>query len=122
MCPLNACNIISLYQQHPFFIRIKDNRLVQWGKDKRPLKNFFDHLKEGGERALYHMIQNSDIVIVGKKIKGDYVAIASNVQKPEKILRTRFSKAGTPSPKRRKKTISVSMARRKSRLCVWRSG
>lgn len=52
------------------------------------MKSFFDHLEEGEERALYHMIQNSNIVIVGKKIKGDYVAIASNVQKPEKILKT----------------------------------
>lgn len=34
------------------------------GKDKRPLKNLFDHLEEGEERALYCVIQNSNTPFV----------------------------------------------------------
>jgi transposase len=45
-------------------------------------------LEEGEERALYHMISDSDLRGVGKKTKDGLVVICSNVQKPEKILKT----------------------------------
>lgn len=74
--------------QHPFFIRLKDNRLIEWGKkSKKPLKDFFNHLLLDEERALYAKINKLDILVVGKKIKDDYVVICSNVQNPNKVLK-----------------------------------
>ncbi len=75
-------------KQHPFFIRLKDNRLIEWGKkSKKPLKDFFVHLPLDEERALYAKINELNLLVVGKKIKGDYVMICSNVQNPNKVLK-----------------------------------
>jgi len=68
---------------------LKDNRLIEWGQNKkRPLKDFFEHLEEGEERALYTMINQLDLLVVGKRIKGEFVVICSNVKKPDKVLKT----------------------------------
>jgi IS4 transposase len=61
--------------------------LVQWGQSKRSLKNFFDHLIDGEERTLYHAIAQSTIMVVGKKIKNEFLVIASNVHNSKKILK-----------------------------------
>lgn len=73
---------------HPFFIRLKDNRLVAWHTRKRPLKDFFDHLNNDEERTLYTKINQLHLMIVGKKIKGEFVIICSNVQNPTRVLKT----------------------------------
>jgi hypothetical protein len=73
----------------PFFIRLKDNRVIDWGQNqKRPLKDFFAHLEEGEERALYTMINTLDLLVVGKRVKGEFVVICSNVKNPKKVLKT----------------------------------
>lgn len=79
---------LSLSKQRPFFIRIKDNRLIQWGLGKRSLKDFFHHLDVGEERALYHMIAEHNLVLVAKRLKDELVVICSNNQNPETILKT----------------------------------
>lgn len=73
---------------HPFFIRLKDNRLIEWSKSKRPLKDFFSHLPNDAERTLYTKINQLHLMIVGKKIKGEFVIICSNVQNPTRVLKT----------------------------------
>lgn len=68
---------------------MKDNRLIDWGqKEKKPLKDFFNHLEEGEERVLYTMINQLDLLVVGKRVKGDFVVVCSNVKNPEKALKT----------------------------------
>lgn len=72
----------------PFFVRLKDNRLIEWGKNhKRPLKDFFEHLPPGDERVLYAKINELNLLVVGKKIKEEFVVVCSNVQDPPKVLR-----------------------------------
>ena len=71
---------LPLSKQRPFFIRIKDNQLVQWGRGKRPLKEFFHQLDVGEGRFLYHMIAQYNLVIVAKRLKDEYVVICSNNQ------------------------------------------
>lgn len=75
--------------QHPFFIRLKDNRLIEWSKNsKRTLKDFFAHLENGEDRALYTKINHLNLTVVGKKLKDEYVIICSNCQDPKQILQT----------------------------------
>jgi transposase len=45
-------------------------------------------LKDGEERALYALINQLDLLVVGKKVKGELVVICSNVKNPNKILKT----------------------------------
>jgi hypothetical protein len=61
---------------------------VQWGRGKRPLKEFFHQLDVGEGRFLYHMIAQYNLVIVAKRLKDEYVVICSNNQNPETILKT----------------------------------
>ncbi len=72
----------------PYFIRIKDNRFVNWKLSKKPLKDFFNHLNDHQTRHLYNMFDDPRIFIVGKKIKGEHVIICSNVKDPDRVLKT----------------------------------
>jgi hypothetical protein len=72
----------------PFFIRTKDNQLVQYGRSKRPLKDFFGHLNTDETRHLYNMMDDSKIFIVGKKINGENLVICSNVHNEKVVLDT----------------------------------
>ena len=66
---------------------MKDNRLIEWGQNKkRPLKDFFEHLEDGKERILYTVINQLDFSVVGKRVKREFVVICSNVKKPNKVL------------------------------------
>ena len=66
----------------PFYIRLKDNRLIEWGQNKkRVLRDFFEGLAEGEDRSLYALINQQDLLVVGKKHKGEYVVVCSNVKK-----------------------------------------
>jgi hypothetical protein len=52
------------------------------------------HLGEGEERTLYKEIDHRNLIVVGKKIKGEFVVVCSNVRHPESVLstyRTRWS-------------------------------
>jgi len=72
----------------PFFIRVKDNQLANFGASKKPLKDFFTYLKTDESRALYNMMDDSRIFIAGKKIKDEYLVICSNVQDKDRVLKT----------------------------------
>lgn len=83
---------------HPFFIRLKDNRLIKWAEGskgrprsaaKRPLKDFFNDLPDDKERHIYKFIAGSELTIAGKKSKdGELVVVCSNIKDPRKILPT----------------------------------
>lgn len=74
---------------HPFFIRLKDNQLAQWGTQKKPLKDFFNHLPANEERHLYKMIAQCALTLVGKRLKtGEFLIVCSNTSHPCKILST----------------------------------
>lgn len=73
----------------PFFIRIKDNRLVPWGsQNQKLLKDFFSHLSLGQERPLYTTINDNNLLVIGKRIKDEMLVVCSNVKNPKKILKT----------------------------------
>ena len=71
----------------PFYIRIKDNQMANFGKTKKPLKDFFSHLNQEETRCLYGMMHDPRIFVVGKKIKNEFLVICSNVQDQNKVLR-----------------------------------
>lgn len=74
----------------PFFIRLKDNRLVDWSyKEKKRLKAFFEHQTHDEERVLYKKINKLNLVLVGKKLsESEYLIICSNINDTKKILET----------------------------------
>ena len=80
---------LSVVSWHPFFIRIKDNALVEWGKTNKSLTYFFHHLKDNETRTLYKQIATKELTIVGKKLKdGNLLVVCSNTKEPHMILQT----------------------------------
>jgi hypothetical protein len=77
------------YHQIPFFIRIKDNRLIELvqGK-KKPLKVLFSHLRDQEEHSLSTQLNKLGLVIVGKKIQGEYLIVCSNTLNVDQVLTT----------------------------------
>ena len=73
----------------PFFIRLKDNRLVEWGsQQKKNLREFFEHLSEDEERHLYKKINELGLIVVGKKLDDEYLIVCSNIKDPKQVLKT----------------------------------
>jgi hypothetical protein len=75
----------------PFFIRTKDNRLVEWAQDpaqKRKIQDFFVDLEDDQERYLYKMIHKHSLQIAGKKTKEGMVVVISNTTDVKEILNT----------------------------------
>ena len=73
----------------PFFIRIKQNRLVDWGGHKVQVGTFFEHLIAGNRpRKLYKNIDGYNLTLVGvPSKKGEMVVILTNTDKnPKKVL------------------------------------
>lgn len=64
----------------PFYIRLRQDRLVEWeGNGEKPLKAFFQHLKQGEKRLLYKEIANLPMVVAGTRSpEGELVLIATN--------------------------------------------
>ena len=57
-----------LYDQAiPFYIRMKKNRLVEWGEEDKPLAFFFQHLKSGERRLLYKEIKEMKLSLAGTR-------------------------------------------------------
>ncbi len=52
----------------PFFIRIKQNQLVNFGDHKKKLKEFFEHLNCKETRHLYHMLDDPDYLLWVKRL------------------------------------------------------
>ena len=72
----------------PFYIRIKENRLVDWGEEKVHAGTFFDHLTiRGKPRKLYKMIDGYDLILVGSRSKeGELVIILTNTDAKSSIV------------------------------------
>jgi len=74
--------------QGPFFIRLKDNRLVPWGAQPQKIREFLTHLGEGEERVLYKEIDHHDLMMVCKKLKDETLVVCSNLKNPATVLST----------------------------------
>lgn len=71
----------------PFFIRIKANRLVDYGGKQTPIAPFFAHLKRGQKRYLHKTLGGySCFIAATKSQEGELVIIMSNQDQGLKIL------------------------------------
>jgi hypothetical protein len=74
-------------QNIPFFIRTKENRLVEWGKVHRHLGVFFRHLNVGERRHTQHRLDGHLLYFAGTRSKeGELVIVLSNQNLGFKIL------------------------------------
>lgn len=71
----------------PFFIRIKDNTLVNFGNTKINVKDLLFHLTQNQTRCLYNMFDNNQLFLCCKRINGEFLVICSNVQNSEKVFK-----------------------------------
>ena len=73
----------------PFYIRIIDQRLVEWGtQNPRKLREFFDHLEPDEERHLFKAISTHNLTIAGRRNKkGELIVVISNDTNHKKILK-----------------------------------
>ena len=71
----------------PFFIRIKENRLVEWGSKMKHISVFFQHLKGREKRHIQFNLDGHLLFFAGTRSKkGDLVIVMSNQDKGLKIL------------------------------------
>lgn len=71
----------------PFFIRVKENRLVEWGPIRRHLSVFFRHLKVKEKRHTQHRMDAQLLYFAGtRSTEGELVIIVSNQNVGVKIL------------------------------------
>jgi hypothetical protein len=63
----------------PIFLRIKENTLVDWGEEKKHLRDFFSHLQVGQKRQLFKTVYGQDVLIEAtRSTKGELVVILTN--------------------------------------------
>ncbi len=71
----------------PFFIRIKENRLVEWGDGMRHIAVFFQHLKVRQKRYIQFNMDRHLLFFAGtQSTKGELVIVISNQALGLKIL------------------------------------
>lgn len=72
----------------PYYIRIKENTLLPWGRETIPAKNLFDHLMPKQVRLVEKQMHGGTVYFAGTRSKvGDLVIVMSNQKlKAEKIL------------------------------------
>jgi uncharacterized protein (DUF433 family) len=72
----------------PYFVRMKENTLLPWGKDPISAKMLFDHLEDGQYRLVEKEMYGGTVYFAGTRSKaGDLVIIMSNQDlKPKQIL------------------------------------
>lgn len=72
----------------PFYIRIKENRLVEWGKGERNIADFFGHLRPREVRHIQFQMKGQTLYFAGTRSKsGELVIVMSNRSKGKKILK-----------------------------------
>jgi hypothetical protein len=72
----------------PFYIRIKENRLVEWGKGERNIGDFFAHLRPREMRHIQFQMKGQMLYFAGTRSKsGELVIVMSNRSKGKKILK-----------------------------------
>lgn len=79
-----------LYNHHiPFYIRLKDNRLIEGDKgSKKSLKDFFKDIEEEKEAVLHTQINKLDLLVVCKKVRGELLVVCSNQKNATNVLQT----------------------------------
>jgi hypothetical protein len=71
----------------PFFIRIKENRLVEWGEEMRHIGVFFQHLKAAQKRHIQFNLDGHLLFFAGTRSKkGELAIVMSNQDLGFKIL------------------------------------
>lgn len=71
----------------PFFIRIKENRLVEWGEEMRHIAVFFQHLQVKQKRHIQFNLDGHLLFFAGTRSKnGELVIVMSNQDLDHKIL------------------------------------
>ena len=71
----------------PFFIRVKENRLVEWGSIHRHIRDFFKHLTIGEKCHTQHRLDGRLLYFAGTRSKeGELVIVVSNQDLDIKIL------------------------------------
>lgn len=71
----------------PFFIRIKENRLVEWRKEMRHISVFFQHLNVKQKRHIQFNMDGHLLFFAGtRSTKGELVIVMSNQDVGLKIL------------------------------------
>jgi len=71
----------------PFFIRIKENRLVEWGEEMKHIAIFFQHLKVRQKRHIQFKMDGHLLFFAGtRSTKGELVIVISNQALGLKIL------------------------------------
>jgi len=71
----------------PFFIRIKENRLVEWGEGTRHISLFFRHLKGRKKRHIQFNLDGHVMFFAGTRSQeGELVIVMSNQDVGTKIL------------------------------------
>jgi len=81
--------------ENPFYIRIKENRLVEWGDQMKHIRAFFSHLKGREKRHIQFEFEGHTLYFAGTRSpEGDLVIILSNQdigRKMLKIYKTRWT-------------------------------
>src|SRR5690606_15995132 len=73
----------------PFFIRIKENRLVEWGDETRHITVFFHHLKGRQKRYIEFNLDGHLLFFAGTRSKNDeFVIVMSNQDVGLEIINT----------------------------------
>lgn len=71
----------------PFFIRIKENRLVEWGAEMKHIAVFFQHLNVRQKRHIHFNLDGHLLFFAGTRSKkGELVIVMSNQDLGLKIL------------------------------------
>jgi hypothetical protein len=71
----------------PYYIRIKENRVVPYGQQTLQVRDFFTHLKVGGFRCVETCIYQQKVYLAGtRSSQGDLVIVMSNQDKRKGIL------------------------------------
>lgn len=71
----------------PFFIRIKENRLVEWESEMKHISVFFQHLRVREKRHIQFNLDGHLLFFAGTRSKkGELVIVMSNQDKGLKIL------------------------------------
>lgn len=72
----------------PYFIRVKENTLLPWGKTPIKAERFFHHLREGESRLIVKEVYGGSVYFAGTRSKaGNLVIVMTNQDlKAKKIL------------------------------------
>lgn len=82
----------ALYKNNvPYFIRMKDNTLLPWGKEPIHVKRLFHHLRDNQNRLVEKEMYGSTVYFAGTRAKaGDLVIIMTNQKLSATTILTKY--------------------------------